>query len=48
MSLERPRKLNRLFGVEQRGHGHKPISLIVAIRTLRVYEFFDVLIRPMK
>jgi hypothetical protein len=38
MSLRRPREGNRVFGVKQRGHGHEPMSLIVAIKTLKFIE----------
>jgi hypothetical protein len=38
MSLRRLRELNIFFGVRQQGHGHKPMSLIVAIRTLKLGE----------
>jgi hypothetical protein len=38
MSFRRPREVNMHFGVRQQGQGHEPISLIVAIKTLRVIE----------
>jgi hypothetical protein len=35
MSLKMPKKSNEVFGMRQRGHGQEPMSLIVAIKTLK-------------
>jgi hypothetical protein len=36
MSFSKPSEPNILLGVKQRGHAHKPISLMVAIKTLKI------------
>jgi hypothetical protein len=36
MSLKRPRRLNEAFEMKQCGHGQEPMSLIVAIKTLKL------------
>jgi hypothetical protein len=45
MSFSKPRQLNKLFGVRQRGHAHEPISFMVAIKTLELMSNPTVLIK---